>query len=87
MLLEPDNNKPDPLHASLNEARYKQLLLQIQKMEAAQADLKAELLKDLPNASDMVSDSINMCLDNINQGIQVEHYKQVLVKLSKITKR
>jgi hypothetical protein len=47
-------------------------------------DLKDQLLADLPPAGSMKQKAINLCLDNIRNGIDPDHYREVLRKLSQI---
>ena len=58
-----------------------------QDLEARQDALKKEILSGLPPANTMVQRAIDMCLDRINEGYEVAHYREVLKKLSKINDR
>jgi hypothetical protein len=44
--------------------------------------LKAELLKGLPPKQDLLQKSIDYCLDNINKGIDTDHYRACLKRLA-----
>lgn len=50
-------------------------------------DLKRRIAKSLPEKGSMLTKAINLCLDQIRQGNDTDHYKEVLLKLSQINKR
>ncbi len=48
----------------------------------AQEILKAKLLEGLPPKQDLIQKSIDYCLDNINKGIDTDHYRACLQRLA-----
>lgn len=57
-----------------------------ESLQSQLENLKQELVGSLPEASTMVQRSIDMCLDNIRNGVEPDHYRDVLKKLSAIKK-
>jgi hypothetical protein len=49
--------------------------------------IKQKLVGSLPEASTMVQRAIDMCLDNIRNGVEPDYYRSVLKKLIKINTR
>lgn len=55
--------------------------------EAQREELKQELLAGLPPAGSIKQKAIDYCLDNIREGREAAHYKEVLRKLTDRTSK
>lgn len=58
-----------------------------EQLQQQQEALKAQILEGLPPAGSIKQKAIDYCLDNINRGYEVAHYKEVLRKLTDRTSR